>query len=128
MGGDGLPEGRRVGRLLARSWALLLTLYTRRLFYHSVLAAGIRNGEVGDAVLTVKQAALRMGVSAATVYLLCGTRRLRHTRVGLGRGKISITEEAVEEYLKGREVGPKKPEPPPVPRPRVRFEHLQIPS
>jgi excisionase family DNA binding protein len=81
-----------------------------------------------EAVLTVKQAAERMGVSAATVYLLCASRRLRHTRVGLRRGKIAITEHAVEEYLKGREVGPASPKPPPAPRPRIRFEHLKIPS
>lgn len=39
-------------------------------------------------VLTVKQAAKRMGVSVATVYPLCANRCLRHTRIGLGRGKI----------------------------------------
>jgi excisionase family DNA binding protein len=79
-------------------------------------------------LLTVKQAAGRMGVSAATVYLLCASRRLRHSRVGLGRGKIAIPEEAIDEYLKGREVGPATPKPPPAPRPRVRFEHLRFPS
>jgi excisionase family DNA binding protein len=79
-------------------------------------------------VLTVKQAAKMMGVSAATVYLLCANRRLRHTRVGLGRGKIAIAEEAVEEYLKGREVAPASPKHPPAPRPRLSFEHLKIPS
>jgi excisionase family DNA binding protein len=79
-------------------------------------------------LLNVKQAAERMGVSAATVYLLCARRRLRHTRIGLGRGKIAIAEEAVDEYLKGREVGPEAPKPTPAPRPRVRFEHLRFPS
>jgi excisionase family DNA binding protein len=79
-------------------------------------------------MLTVKQAADRMGVSSATVYLLCANRHLRHTRIGLGRGKIAITEESVQEYLQGREVGPPRPKPPPAPRPRVTFEHLKIPS
>ena len=79
-------------------------------------------------MLTVKQAAGRMGVSAATVYSLCASRQLRHTRIGLGRGKIAITEEAVAEYMRGREVGPEPPKPPPPPRPRIKFQHLQIPS
>ena len=87
---------------------------------------GRRSGEVS--LLTVRQVAERMGVSAATVYLLCANRRLRHTRVGLGRGKIGITEEAVEEYLKGREVGPALPKPAPAPRPPVKYQHLRIPS
>jgi excisionase family DNA binding protein len=56
--------------------------------------------------LTVRQAAERLGVSAGTVYALCSARRLRHSRVGLGRGKIAISEEAVAEYLKQAEVAP----------------------
>lgn len=79
-------------------------------------------------LLNVKEAAERLNVSAATIYLLCASRRLRHSRVGLGRGKISITEEAVAEYLKGREVGPELPKPPPSHRPRVKYEHLRFPS
>ncbi len=77
--------------------------------------------------LSPRQTANLMGVSLATVYLLCSGRRLRHTRVGLGRGKIVITDEAVAEYLKGREVGPCKPVPPPPPRPRaVMRKHLDV--
>jgi excisionase family DNA binding protein len=79
-------------------------------------------------LLTVKEAAERLNVSAATVYLLCATRRIRHSRVGVGRGKIGIPEEAVAEYLKGREVGPELPKPPPSHRSRVKFQHLRLPS
>ena len=78
--------------------------------------------------MTVKEAAERLGVSCQTIYQLCAARRLRHSRVGLGRGKITISEEAVAEYLRGREVGPEPPKPPPPPRPRIKFRHLQIPS
>lgn len=92
-------------------------------------ASSTRIGEwKGETVLTVKEAAKRMSVSAATVYSLCATRQLRHTRIGLGRGKIVITEEAVDEYLKGREVGPASPEPISPPRPPVKLRHLHLPS
>jgi excisionase family DNA binding protein len=57
-------------------------------------------------VFTVKEAAERLGVSAALVYALCAAKKLRHSRVGLGRGKIVIGEDAIAEYLRGRERGP----------------------
>jgi excisionase family DNA binding protein len=78
-------------------------------------------------MLTVKEAADRMHVSTGLVYALCAHRQLRHSRVGLGRGKIVISEEAVAEYLEGRESGPEPPKPPPPPR-RIKLENLQIPS
>jgi excisionase family DNA binding protein len=74
--------------------------------------------------MTVKQAADRLGVSSQTIYGLCAAHLLRHSRVGLGRGKIAIAEDAIAEYLKEREVGPAKAEPPPTPRPRIKFYHL----
>jgi excisionase family DNA binding protein len=49
--------------------------------------------------LTVKEAAGRMRLSAASVYALCATKKLRHTRVGVGRGKIIIEPGAIVEYL-----------------------------
>jgi hypothetical protein len=39
---------------------------------------------------------------------------LRHIRVGTGRGKVLVPEDAIEEYLKGRTVmadGSKRPPP-----------------
>ncbi len=56
--------------------------------------------------MTVKMAAARLGVSMATVYALCAHRQIRFSRVGLGRGKIVISEEGVAEYLLAREVAP----------------------
>jgi excisionase family DNA binding protein len=84
-------------------------------------------------MLTVKEAATRMGISSATVYALCTARQLRHSRVGLGRGKIVILEVAVAEYLRARESGPAQLEPPPVPpqhrKPQpLRLEHLRLPG
>lgn len=48
--------------------------------------------------MTVKEAAVRLGVSAATVYQLCAARRIRHERHGLGRGTIKIPDDALDEY------------------------------
>jgi excisionase family DNA binding protein len=79
-------------------------------------------------MLTVHEAAKRMGVSAAIIYALCTARQLRHSRVGLGRGKIVIAEEAIVEYLRARECGPEDPKPPPVPRSKLRLQHLRLPS
>lgn len=49
--------------------------------------------------MTVKQAAVRLEVSAATVYALIAAGRLRCHRIGLGRGCIRLSEEQVAEYL-----------------------------
>lgn len=78
-------------------------------------------------MLTVKEAAVRLGVSEQTVYGLCSARMLRHSRIGLGRGKIVISDEAIAEYLRGREVGPEQPKPPPIPRRKIRLDHLALP-
>lgn len=47
--------------------------------------------------ITVKQAAKRLGVSVSLIYALVAAGRLRHYRVGLGRGTIRIDEEALAE-------------------------------
>jgi excisionase family DNA binding protein len=61
---------------------------------------------------SVKQAAQKLACSVALVYQLCSKRLLRHVRIGVGRGKIVIPEEAIAEYLKGREFDPIEPKPP----------------
>lgn len=50
-------------------------------------------------LLTVKEAAPRLRLSPPSVYALCAARRLRHQRVGVGRGKILIPADAIAEYL-----------------------------
>jgi excisionase family DNA binding protein len=57
-------------------------------------------------MVSVKGAAAQMGVSSAIVYALCAAGRLRHSRVGLRRGKIVISEEAISDYLRSTERGP----------------------
>jgi excisionase family DNA binding protein len=49
-------------------------------------------------MLTVPEAAERLGVSTKLVYALCAAGKIVHERYGLGRGTIRITEEAIEEY------------------------------
>lgn len=60
-------------------------------------------------MLTVKTAAARMNVSINTIYLLCATKKIRHLRVGIGRGVIRIPEDALDEYRRCRTVGPDAP-------------------
>lgn len=74
--------------------------------------------------LTVKQAAEELRVSVSLVYALCAARKLRHERIGLGRGVIRIPPEALDEYRRGRTVG--QAVAPPAPRQPVRLRHLRV--
>ncbi len=60
---------------------------------------------------TVKEAAVRMRLSTASVYALCAAKKLRHQRVGVGRGKILIPHDAIEEYLAKGTVKSTEPHP-----------------
>lgn len=57
-----------------------------------------------NSLLTVKEVAERLKVSAAMIYVLCNRGRLPHVRVGIGnRSTIRIEEADLEAYLeKGR--------------------------
>ncbi len=55
-------------------------------------------------MLTVRQAAERLGCSEQLVYRLVESRQLAHYRVGLGRGKITIAENDIDAYLASRRV------------------------
>jgi excisionase family DNA binding protein len=61
--------------------------------------------------LTVKEAAVRLRLSAASVYALCTSKRLRHQRVGVGRGKILIPADAIDEYVAKGTVKSTEPHP-----------------
>ena len=78
---------------------------------------------------SVKQAAALLSGSVALVYQLCARGALRHTRIGAPglRGRIRIPQDAIEEYLKEREVGTAKPKPPPARKQRVILDHLRCP-
>jgi excisionase family DNA binding protein len=74
-------------------------------------------------LLSIKQVAAKLHLGQTTVYGLCRQRKLRHFRVGLGRGAIRIDERDLEEYLKGAMAGPELVQPLP---PRERFKHLRV--
>lgn len=50
-------------------------------------------------MMTVKQASERLNVSVATVYALVSAGKLACHRVGVGKGRIRITESDIEAYL-----------------------------
>ena len=49
-------------------------------------------------VFSVAEAAAELGISQNLVYGLCRARRLRHERHGMGRGRVLIPADALEEY------------------------------
>lgn len=57
-------------------------------------------------MLTVKDAARRLGISAALVYALCREGRIAHQRYGLGRGTLRISEEALQLFQAESEARP----------------------
>ena len=80
-------------------------------------------------MLTVREAAAILSVSAATVYGLCTLRRLRHERIGLGRGVIRIPEDAIDEYRRAHAVEAEAGSRAETPAPRrepVRLQHLRL--
>jgi excisionase family DNA binding protein len=79
--------------------------------------------------LTVRQADEALGISPGLVYQLCARRRLRHERHGLGRGRILIPLDALEEYRRNCTVEVKVEAPAvvsPAPRPRPVLRHLRL--
>jgi excisionase family DNA binding protein len=60
-------------------------------------------------MLSVRNAAKELGVSASLIYRLCAAGRIRHERHGLGRGTIRIPREALDEYRRAAEVKPAAP-------------------
>ena len=77
-------------------------------------------------MLTISEAALRLGVSEGTVRRLVNKQRLRHVRIGCGRGVIRIPEDALDDYLGGATVGPRPDKPRPRPMLRVALRHLRL--
>jgi excisionase family DNA binding protein len=72
--------------------------------------------------VNVKQAAARLEVSVATVYGLVGSGKLKHYRIGNGRGVVRIAEEHLAEFLEQAEPGAASP----APTPRLRLKHLRL--
>jgi excisionase family DNA binding protein len=82
-------------------------------------------------LLTVEEAAEVLRLKRGTVYNLVATRKIRHSRVGCGHGRIVIPADAIEEYLSqttvGVEEGTKEPLPPPPPKKTLpAFKHIRV--
>ena len=60
-------------------------------------------------LLTVKEVAKRLGVSASTIYGLVSSGELPAHRIGVGRGAIRIVVLEVERYLDANRVEPWNP-------------------
>lgn len=78
-------------------------------------------------LLTITEAADVLHLSENLVRGLCHARKLRHERHGLGRGKILIPEDAIEEYRTSVTVGVSEARPKPSPpSTRRRLRHLSL--
>lgn len=80
-------------------------------------------------MMTVKQAAERMGISESLVYELCACGALPHVRIGRpgSRGCIRLTEADIQEFLASQKVGGSGAARPPPKQKRV-FKHVIIPK
>jgi excisionase family DNA binding protein len=72
---------------------------------------------------TVREVAERLRVSAQVVYRLCRDGKLRHLRVGVGRGAIRVRDEDLNAFLEQAAVAPEQGEPRPA---RVKIKHLRL--
>ena len=90
-----------------RTWPILSRRYLRfprilgPLVVRTPMAGAIRIGSL----LTVKQVAARLAVSAATVYGLCERRELHHVRVA---NAIRVSPDALEAFLRTMSAVPPK--------------------
>ena len=75
---------------------------------------------------SVSEAAGELGVSRTLVYALCQRRKIRHERHGLGKGKIVIPADALEDYRRSVTATPaeRAAAPPSLPVPRLK--HLSL--
>lgn len=55
---------------------------------------------VQDDLLTVAQAAEQFGIPLRTIYDLCNSGQLRHSRIGAGKGRVKIKPIDFQAYLK----------------------------
>lgn len=78
-------------------------------------------------MFSVIEAAEQLGVSVGTIYALCARKRLRHERVGLGRGVIRIPDDAIAEYRRLHTVAIEAgAEEPPAPATLVKSRHFRL--
>src|SRR5262245_47985361 len=64
----------------------------------SLLTAGVE-GSSAEKNYTVKEVAEVLSISAQAVYQLCAKKKLRHLRLGIGRGTLRIPASALDEFV-----------------------------
>lgn len=72
-------------------------------------------------MMTVKQVADHLKCSIGLVYALCAQGKLKHHRLGLGRGTIRITEAQLQEFIEATTVTQAV-------SPPVVLRHIRLPS
>jgi excisionase family DNA binding protein len=79
-------------------------------------------------MMTVKNAAERMGISDSLVYELCACGSLPHVRIGRpgSRGCIRLTEADIQEFLANQKVVVSVPARA-LPPQKKRFKHVVLP-
>ena len=78
-----------------------------------------RTGDDPGRLLTVPEACGRLRVGRSTLYDLVAAGRLPAYRVGLGRGKVLISERDLSSFLADCRVDPAGSAPKPAPAPRA---------
>ena len=78
------------------------------------------------ALYTIREAADLLLVSPALVYALCASRKIRHERHGLKRGRIRIPQDALDEYRRLQTVEAAAPPPPATPEAPIKLKHLRL--
>ena len=78
--------------------------------------------------LSVREYAAAYGVSAATVYAMCAANKLRHVRLGAGRGTIRIQEDGALPDQGNNEGRPEIPAAPAKTKRVKNLQHLRSPS
>jgi excisionase family DNA binding protein len=77
-------------------------------------------------LLKISEVAARLSCTRSFVYALVESGRLKHHRLGRGQGGIRVSEEQLQEYLRGTEKGGgPRPQPDPPAKP-VRLKHLRL--
>src|SRR5262249_18440634 len=78
----------------------------------SLLTAGVESYSA-EKNYTVREVAELLSISAQAVYQLCTKKKLRHLRLGIGRGTLRIPASALDEFISQSTVRVSEATPPP---------------
>ena len=89
----------------------------------SLLTAGVESYSA-EKNYTVKEVAQLLSISAQAVYQFCTKKKLRHLRLGIGRGTLRIPASALEEFIAQSTVQADAPSEPKAPL--AKLKHLKL--